>query len=674
MSVLRYRPDIDGLRALAVLPVILYHARLLGFTGGYVGVDVFFVISGYLITGVIAQDVTANRFSLVRFYARRCRRILPALIFVILLSITVGLIILIPRDLQRLGQSVVASSAFVANVLFWIKTGYFEPAAESHPLLHLWSLAVEEQFYLLYPLLLPLLLQRNIRLARNVLGFLILASFVWSTYEVSVAPARAFFLPASRIWELLAGGVLYLLRADPGRAKSTQATALAAFGVTLIAVPVLLYTESTPFPGPTAALPVAGTMLLLRAGETGNVVSSYILSHPVAVGLGRVSYSLYLFHWPLLVFANHVAIRPLTVIETTFVLLLSVALSFVSFHFVEKPFRKGAGLPRTSDKRTMRWAAAGLVPLAMFGLFLHFANGLPGRVPEEVQKLAAGEEDIIESRDSCMRRTPEEVEHGDLCSLGAKVKRGTTSFLVWGDSHAQAISPAISAAAEAQGTSGLLASRGSCPPLLGVRIDGYYDDDCVAFDDAVLKLVDHGRVQTVFLVASWATLVQRIRNGAITVTGPEPEVFRRESPPETLEKILIRSIDSLLEKNYVSQVIVVETVPGARFSVPSVSARLLWWDRNEPRLLWTRPEHRKRNESVSRVAAHYQGKDRVVFLRPSDVFCSEVYCRAVSAQSVPFYADDNHLTVSGARTLVPIFAGSFASQPMAGSGESTTAR
>ena len=298
-AALGYRRDIDGLRALAVVPVLLFHVDLWPFSGGYVGVDIFFVISGYLIASIIGHDLAEGRFTLTGFYVRRIRRIFPALFVMIAFTILVGGLILLPLDYRRLGASALATTLFASNIYFARQSGYFGASAEEAPLLHSWSLAVEEQFYIVFPLLMLVgwRLGGRYRLLLSMVAGLSLLS---AMHMVETAPASAFYLPHTRGWEFLGGAMLAVGRLPAFRSPQI-ANAAAAAGAALIGWAVLRFSAATPFPGAHALFPVVGAMLILHAGRTGSLVSG-ALSKPAPVFIGRISYSLYLWHWPLIVF------------------------------------------------------------------------------------------------------------------------------------------------------------------------------------------------------------------------------------------------------------------------------------------------------------------------------------------------------------------------------------
>jgi peptidoglycan/LPS O-acetylase OafA/YrhL len=367
---MKYRREIDGLRAVAVVPVILFHAGFASFEGGYVGVDVFFVISGYLITSILIEDLERGRFSIARFYERRARRILPALFFMMICCVPFAWAWMVPSEFRDFSQAVIAVTLFVSNILFWQKTDYFAPAAEENPLLHTWSLAVEEQFYIVFPLLLLVLWRfgRNPVLWSIVL--LSLASLALAEWGSRNAPVANFFLIVPRIWELGAGAICALvLHGRPVR----ENTILSTLGLGLIVVSVFAFDGNTPFPSLYALAPVGGTALIVLFAGPGTPVGR-LLSLPAFVGIGLISYSAYLWHQPLFAFAR---IRSFGHVEDGLLLALAVAslgLGWLSWRFVERPFRKGGRLlPRQSG--VFAASAVGIVALMGFGLYGHLSDG-----------------------------------------------------------------------------------------------------------------------------------------------------------------------------------------------------------------------------------------------------------------------------------------------------------
>jgi peptidoglycan/LPS O-acetylase OafA/YrhL len=419
----------------AVLPVLLYHAGFPGFGGGFVGVDVFFVVSGYLITSIVLDELDAGRFSLVAFYERRVRRIFPALFVVLLVSLALGPLLLLPGDLTNLGQSADAAAASASNILFWHEAGYFDAEADRKPLLHTWSLAVEEQFYLALPLALLLLHRAGGTRLRDYTAACCSRSCSRSGAS-STRRRRRSTRPRRRAWELLLGSLLAMgVVPPPGRQGARDALSLAGLG--LIAVGVFAYSAGTPFPGAAALPPCLGAALVIHAGVGGRSLAGRFLSARPLVLTGLISYSLYLWHWPLLVFARSLAGRGLTWAETLAVLALSVAVAAASWRWIERPFRGR----RPLLSRAPLFAAAGLAigTVMALGSGLHFARGLPDRLPPEAARLAEGAADRSQGRGRCVGRIPDATRHDDPCRLGATGQQAAASFLLWGDSHAGAL-------------------------------------------------------------------------------------------------------------------------------------------------------------------------------------------------------------------------------------------
>lgn len=338
---LPYRRDVDGLRAIAVLFVIGFHYFPSAFPGGFVGVDVFFIISGFLITGLIRQDIAADRFSIAQFYGRRIRRIFPALILVLLVALGMGFLFMLPDAFRTLGLNVAASAGFVANIALWLQQDYFAQSAEFNPLLHIWSLGVEEQFYLVWPLILMMLAVR--RSAIPVAVGLAVLSFVVNVVQSGNDPVSAFFLPFSRFWELGAGAVLALLHARAGRPVLEREWA-GWVGLLLLAVAMVVIDRDRAFPGWWALLPVAGATLLIAAGENARP-NRVFLSQPALVYIGLISYPLYLWHWLLLVFARIIRFqKEPTVIMSVGLILAAGVLAHLTYRFVERPIRSAGRL------------------------------------------------------------------------------------------------------------------------------------------------------------------------------------------------------------------------------------------------------------------------------------------------------------------------------------------
>lgn len=366
-----YRPEIDGLRAIAVLSVVLFHADLHYFSGGYVGVDIFFVLSGFLITSILLKDLQAGQFSILKFYERRARRIAPALILVTVLTMIAAFIVASPSEIVGVFESAAATALFIANFRFWQATGYFDTAAEERPLLHMWSLAVEEQFYIVFPFIL-LLLWRS-RRDKLVLIFMIGAAISMAIAEIGwrTAPTANFFLPFSRFWELLAGSILAVQMQSRTPGEDRFAEPLAVTGLAMIILSIFAFDKFVPSPSLYLLLPVGGAYLVIRHAGPSSFVTR-ILSLRWVVGLGLISYSVYLYHQPLLAFsriAMPASIRPDWLLPLMG--LLSLPLGYLSWRFVEQPTRK-----YWSQKSIWTLTLAGFFGIAAAGTIAHLKPDL----------------------------------------------------------------------------------------------------------------------------------------------------------------------------------------------------------------------------------------------------------------------------------------------------------
>jgi peptidoglycan/LPS O-acetylase OafA/YrhL len=386
MGQIKYRPDIDGLRALAVLPVVLFHAGFSWFPGGYVGVDVFFVISGYLITALIHEEMMRQEFSLVRFYERRIRRIFPALFVMLSACWLAAVCLFIPRDFIDFGKSAWAAALSVSNFLFWRETGYFDAPASLKPLLHTWSLGVEEQFYILFPLLLAVIYRYAGKHRKPIIFAVALLSFLASVWETAMRPDAAYYLLPSRAWELMAGSLL-AVAGIPALRNHMLRNLVAVSGLLLILIPVFVYSEHIPFPGVAALAPVLGAVMLIHSGQADTCVSR-ILKFKALVFIGLISYSLYLWHWPIIVFTKYRALESLSATTGAILVAASFIAAWVSWKWVEQPFRKRKAHSASAGRIVVTGMCA-MSFIVAIGLMAVLTDGLPQRLSPEAQRYAS---------------------------------------------------------------------------------------------------------------------------------------------------------------------------------------------------------------------------------------------------------------------------------------------
>ncbi|TWT83861.1 O-acetyltransferase OatA [Planctomycetes bacterium CA13] len=500
-----YRADIDGLRAVAVVGVILFHANI-GLAGGYVGVDVFFVISGYLITQIIARETNEERFSLQRFWVRRIRRILPAAGLVVLTTFLTGLIVLEPRALIGLGKSGVSYSLMIANLFFYHSSGYFSESAELQPLLHTWSLSVEEQFYVVLPLTLVFVLRRQPKWAFPLLSVAAVVSFLLSVSQLNANPSAAFYLLPSRAWELLAGALLAIGGCRLTLGRSTNEI-LAVIGLGSIVYSMLYYTQATPFPGLAAVLPVAGATLLIATNMHQTTFVGQLLSRKLLVGVGLISYSLYLWHWPVLVFCRHLFVDE-SVHVTGAALMLTAVLSYLSWRFVETPFRDSQRL--RTPAAAFRFAATVTAIVGGAGLLFILQRGLPRRFNEPSLAII---EDIVWTGSEYQEETSSGVPIG--------VERtGITcpDFVLWGDSHGMAVSALVDKLAKEGNLSGNALLSSGLPPVTGLwkPLKGLTREiSTTSLNQSRYDWIVNCGVKHVVLVARWESMIDGLHDAEI---------------------------------------------------------------------------------------------------------------------------------------------------------------
>jgi peptidoglycan/LPS O-acetylase OafA/YrhL len=593
-----YRPEVDGLRALSVIPVVLYHAGFSTFGGGYVGVDVFFVISGFLIGGILHAEMQAGNLSIVRFYERRVRRIIPALTVVVLATLVAGAFVLLPKDYEALGKSAASTAIFYQNFYFWSSSGYFAGAAEMMPLLHTWSLAVEEQYYIVFPLFLMLLAGRQDSLKWLLLLGLVV-SFALCVVLTARSPGAAFYLLPTRAWELLAGAAIAIM---PWTPVPVLRQLFSVFGPGLILAAVLLYDSHTQFPGYAAALPVLGACLSIWAGA--HTWGGRVLASAPMVYVGLLSYSIYLWHWPIFVLTKHALVSEhLTFVAAALGIGATWLLSHLTWRYVETPFRRGG----FSQTRILAGGVASLAVIAIAGGAIMAMRGWPERFDEASLKYAAA--DLSLKARKCLDAAAKSPE---FCTIS----EGSPGFILWGDSHAGAVLPALETVAAARGVSGVFAGFNGCPPVLETypNLRGADIERCVQHKERVLKYIsDSPAIGTVVLSAFWENY---------------------KVSPERMREIL----DRLKDK----KVVVLFDVPAPRVEVPRKLAMSHAYGRDPG----VAPQPKKL-EGLA-VLAEYPN---VTALSLAPVLCPGGVC-SLSKDGNALYADGNHLSEYAAREVV----------------------
>lgn len=508
---LRYRPDIDGLRAIAVLLVVGFHAFPSVVTGGYIGVDIFFVVSGFLITGLLLHDLENKKFSFLGFYARRIRRIFPALFVVLAACFLAGWILLLPQEFSSLGLNISGGAAFSSNLIQFGQAGYFDLSAAQKPLLHLWSLGVEEQFYIVWPLLMLLAFSRRLSLVVVFTGLLVL-SFVWNAK--TLGSAADFYLPLTRAWELGIGGVIaaFTSKSETIRLRAALAglgvvrivnmpkrllTILSnrnlrsAVGAALIGIAAVHLNRGSAFPGYWAILPTLGATLIVLA--EGTWLNSVLLANPAVVYVGLISYPLYLWHWPLLSFATIAAPAGVSPELRGAAIVCAFGLAWLTYRCIERPIRTGHRLPLKVACLCVAMSGIGTAGLAAFEW-----QGFPQRIPPAIRDITT-----IPVNEVADWRLHTCFLDGDEARFGANcVEHGRHPLLfLWGDSYAASLYPGLKYL-QAVANFGLAQyTTAGCPPLLDFPVDGR--PHCVGNDDFVFSALSNVRPDVVLLFSAW---------------------------------------------------------------------------------------------------------------------------------------------------------------------------
>ena len=621
-----YRREIDGLRAIAVLLVILFHAGFSAFSGGYVGVDVFFVISGYLITTIIINDLERDRFSIIEFYERRARRILPALFFVILCCIPFAYFWMGPQQLKDFSQAIFSIAFFVSNILFFIKEDYFSPAAEENPLLHTWSLAVEEQFYIFFPVMMIIMWRRGNNCAFYAIIILCILSFILSEWAWRHFPSANFYLLPSRAWELGVGSICaFAIKRHTVKPNSY----LALLGLALVLYAVLFFDESTPFPSAYALIPVVGAALIVLFASSSNIVGRF-LSRRALVGVGLVSYSAYLLHQPIFAFARIISYEHPDSISMGLLALLSLGLAYLTWRFVEQPFRVKRSGFHFSRGQIFSISALMIISFSVVGLYGHIKDGMPGRLMNSAINYQFYETARPSARRGECHATPaRNIAPDAVCIYGSAERK----IAVIGDSHAVELAYAMGNMAAEHGFSVIHYSFSGCAPSYMKESNGACEIWTKESVDYIKAQKDIDHVIVTYRLSSHL---------AGDHYGYYPNV-PTQKPDEVVNEI-VYSLSAMLDafSAHGKSVYFVDQAPELPKHIHNmiirnggggdilIGASLKWWQERRP--------------FIGRIIS-IVGKNK--FIDVEDIFCNDEVCFA-GVDGVSYYFDDDHMSVSGA--------------------------
>lgn len=594
MSSIKYRTEIDGLRAIAIIAVLFFHVGFTQFSGGFVGVDVFFVISGYLITKILVTDINNNNYSIVDFYEKRIRRIMPALFVVIISVYMLSPLFLSPDDYQFLPKEILGTLLFSNNIISYLKSGYFAADAHQRPLLHTWSLGIEEQFYIILPIILYVLSRYAKKRLPVILIILWLTSLILSISITATHQSASFYLLPTRFWELCSGSIIACISDKRSDNKNVN-TLLSVIGLVCILTPIFTYSDSTLFPGYMALPPVIGTVLVLvysQATLVGRILSLKPMRY-----LGSISYSLYLWHWPIIVFNNDNFIVNLNLSKIE-VVLLSIAIASLSTKYIEAPFRNRAFLTKSNVFKLSIFAYTllGAMALALIPL-----KGAMFRFDSKDTYYFNSKNDFSNTRSRC------HFDSGlppasDYCSLGNK--KPLPNVIVWGDSHGAEIANAISKSKNVYAV-----TYSACPPALGFIT--HERPDCIYHNENVINFIHKTKnIKYVILAANYDKYAKFDGPGFI----------------KGFQKTIKTLSDSGLK------VIVLDQIPAPGYNIPRHLA-----NKGDVRFQYHQDAFKKIDVMGSKVF-HYE-----------DYLCKKECSILYNGHPISF--DDNHLSMSVADML-----------------------
>lgn len=633
----KYRSDIDGLRAIAVLSVLGFHAFPGWIKGGFIGVDIFFVISGYLISMIVFSNLEHHSFSIVDFYNRRIRRIFPALLSVMLASLLFGWFFLLADEYALLGKHLALGAAFVSNISLWIESGYFDTGAETKPMLHLWSLAIEEQFYIFWPLMLEFLWKRKGSFL-VITAVIAVLSFAINLYLINRDATAAFYWPISRFWELMIGGVLAYAALHKRKIIHKHPNSQSVVGFAMVGIGLVFINNEREFPGWWALFPTAGTFLIISAGPQA-WLNKHLLSNRTMVSLGLVSYPLYLWHWPLLSFATILQGGSPSRLVRAAILLLSLLLAYGTYRLIEIPIRKRASSASAILIVVMLIVAAfSVAVMNEHGVANRSVFGVARIPPQSVTKhIARG---MSENSSTCDQNGSELKEFlKKLCIVKVNPDK-EIQIVIWGDSHAAGWAAVFSKIAKESGYGVTIFGNPGCPPLVGVRqspdLTNKSGCEKLGYNDEVFNEILRLQPTVIVLAARWDLYFHGFtRDGRIEKTSH----FLTTSAIEGATAISTRSaIESQLPLT-ISRIRENGIYPLVIMNPPVLAGNI---NNLRKEVAVSRSQHHEYQSFIYEVLHRYS----IDYFDPSEKLCPD-QCFLYDADGNALYTDDNHLSIQG---------------------------
>ena len=668
-----YRKEIDGLRAVAVVPVILFHAGFQWFSGGYIGVDIFFVISGFLITSILLNEHQHQAFSLAAFYERRARRILPALVLVLACCLPFAYAVLSPIDLRAFAKSLLGANVFLANVVSYQQTDYFDAASEIKPLLHLWSLSIEEQYYLVLPLLLAFLVKRGAKSVFGTLLVLSVASLFYSEHVLYTNERAAFFFTHSRAWELLIGSLSaalvhynYLSLQPSSQARTMVLRQwLSALGFAMVALPIFLYSKDTPFPGLSALVPAIGTALILLFAVEHTWVQRLLSLKPL-VGVGLISYSAYLWHQPVLAFVRYRSLESLSTVTLVGLVLFVMVMAYLSWRFVERPFRNKQTFTR---RQIWLFAITTTLALSALSVYVYKRNGLPSRFDGKYTEAFYPHE--FKEDGFCHFKPLYGADTLQGCDFGDPNGKRTV-FLV-GDSHASALLGGLHESFQKLGWKGVRVKVLKCPHQIPGMISASVNDEKIAIANQCvntykeLSELTRQHADAVVLSVRWTARFTPIpgeveefffnnQEGGVEFK-PNISNFAQDANGQWSVGVdgKQRALHNFLRffTSTGKKVVLLYPVPEAGWDIPRYNFTTYAKTGAVQPMISTSYELFKSRNGFSNRTLNAFSSPNLVRVKPENYFCNTYLPERCVAQKdfVPFYYDTNHLSTAGAKPI-----------------------
>ena len=638
----KFRYDINGLRAYAVALVVLFHFGVLGFSGGFIGVDVFFVISGFLMTSIVVKGIENNKFSILQFYLSRAIRIIPALFVLCVILLLLGWFLLLPVDYQNLSKHIISSINFFSNINYYLESGYFDTSSHNKALLHTWSLSVEWQFYLLFPV--AVLLVSKLSSSRKFLiasfSFATIISLILSILITSRSPSAGFFLLPTRAWEMLAGGLIFFAATNTISSQKLR-NMLEVLGFGLVALSAYLFSSSTIWPSFNALVPVVGAMLILLANNQNSIFTK----PQIFQFLGNTSYSIYLWHWPIVFFLyyNHLLDNVLLIIVG---IILSIVLGFLSYKFIENPTRKF--LSKNSLKLNYLIWILSVAFLSTVCMYIYKIDGVKSRFDNRINIITSSINDTNPRRKECLTLQGEPLKK---CTFG----KGPTSLLLVGDSHASAMVNGIQKALPSN-TSLITWNISGCTAVEGLKKINNKSYKCGELVTEAMRDIQNYPAELPLLVVNRTNALFKGEPDNEDISKPSRYISTAHQKYDAAynEEMKLAYVNTLCKFAAQRKVYVTRPTPEAPLSIPESYAKKLLFNNSHIRLDISHEEYMNRSSLTYEAQNLAQQKCGIEIIDISKAFCDQNKCQFIRNEK-PLFADDDHMTWHGSLLLSPYF-------------------